>query len=236
MATGTFTTHLLPVRGRNRERRAGCGLRRPPRRECRGGRAMDQQRHADNQALVALVRSADPVAWRTLTDRYTNLLWHIARGMRLSQDDAADAVQTTWLRLVERVETVRQPESIGSWLATTMRHECLAALRRRSKVVVLDSWDDRPDRADPFDDALLRREQDAALWRAFRSMKPRCQLLLRVLMTDPPPSYTDVASAMDMPVGSIGPTRKRCLAALREIMAADPYPFESTAAEPGGEL
>src|SRR4051794_18221509 len=119
MATGTFTTHLLPARGRNRERGAGCGLRRPPPRECRGGRAMDEQRHADNQALVALVRSADPVAWRTLTDRYTNLLWHIARGMRLSQDDAADAVQTTWLRLVERVETVRQPESIGSWLATT---------------------------------------------------------------------------------------------------------------------
>ncbi|WP_405071510.1 sigma-70 family RNA polymerase sigma factor [Kribbella sp. NBC_01510] len=197
---------------------------------------MDQQQHLDNLELVEKVRSADPAAWGTLTDRYTNLLWFIARGMRLNQQDAADAIQTTWLRLVERIDTVRQPESIGSWLATTMRRECLAALRRRSKLVVSETWDDLPDDADPLDDALLQREQDSALWRAFRSLKPRCQTLLRVLMADPPPSYVEVASALDMPVGSIGPTRQRCLAALRAIMSSGPYPFESTVTEPGGGL
>ncbi|TCO26619.1 RNA polymerase sigma factor (sigma-70 family) [Kribbella steppae] len=197
---------------------------------------MDKQRQLENLALVAKMRSDDPAAWAAVTDRYTNLLWYIARGMRLNQEDAADAIQTTWLRLVERIDTVRQPESIGSWLATTMRRECLAALRRRSKVVVSETWDDVPDDADPLDDALLRREQDSALWRAFRSLKPRCQTLLRVLMADPPPSYTEVAAALDMRVGSVGPTRQRCLASLRETMAAGPYPFDPSATGPGGEV
>jgi RNA polymerase sigma factor (sigma-70 family) len=194
---------------------------------------MDQQQ-LDNLALVEKVRSADPAAWGMLTDRYTNLLWYIARGMRLNREDAADAIQTTWLHLVERIDTVRQPESIGSWLATTMRRECLAALRRRSRLVVTETWEDLPDDADPLDDALLRTEEDSALWRAFRGLKPRCQTLLRVLMADPPPSYAEAASALDIPIGSIGPTRQRCLTALRGIMAAGPYPFESTATGPGG--
>ena len=197
---------------------------------------MDEQRQLDNLALVARVRAADPAAWAELDDRYTNLLWFIARGMRLNQEDAADAVQTTWLRLVERIGTVRQPEAIGSWLATTMRRECLAILRRRSRTPVSEIVADVQDEADPLDSALLRREQDSALWRAFRALKPRCQLLLRVLMAVPPPSYTEVASALDMPVGSIGPTRQRCLASLREVMSADPYPFESLVTEAGGEL
>jgi len=197
---------------------------------------MDEQRQLDTLALVARVRADDPAAWAELADRYTNLLWFIARGMRLNTEDAADAVQTTWLRLVERIGTVRQPESIGSWLATTMRRECLATLRRRSRMTVSEIVDDVPDDADPLDDALLRREQDSALWRAFRSLKPKCQTLLRVLMADPPPSYTEVASALDMPIGSIGPTRQRCLTALREVMSADSYPFESLVTEAGGEL
>ncbi len=197
---------------------------------------MDEQRQVENLALVAKMRSDDPAAWAAVTDRYTNLLWYIARGMRLNEEDAADAIQTTWLRLVERIDTVRQPESIGSWLATTMRRECLAALRRRSRVAVMEAWEDVPDKADPLDNALLRTEQDSALWRSFRSLKPRCQTLLRVLMAEPPPSYTEVAAALDMPVGSVGPTRKRCLAALRGIMAAGPYPFDPSATEPGGAV
>ncbi|NEA30700.1 sigma-70 family RNA polymerase sigma factor [Streptomyces sp. SID13031] len=196
---------------------------------------MEQRPELDLPELVERVRAADPVAWATLTDRYTKLLWFIARGMRLNSEDAADAIQTTWLRLVERIDTVRQPESIGSWLATTLRHECLAALRRRSKVVVSDIWADLPDDADPLDDGLLRTEQDAALWRAFGLLKTRCQTLLRVLMADPPPSYTEVAAALDMRVGSIGPTRQRCLAALRDIMSAGSYQFDAKAIDGGGD-
>jgi RNA polymerase sigma factor (sigma-70 family) len=170
--------------------------------------------------LVERVRDGDNEAWVALTDRYTNLLWSIARGLRLSDADAADAIQTTWLRLVERLDSVREPERLGSWLATTMRRECLAGLKRnaRMQVTASEDWDEIPATADPLDAALLREERDAALWRAFAALRPRCRTLLRVLMADPAPSYVEVASALNMPVGSIGPTRRRCLELLRQIM------------------
>jgi RNA polymerase sigma factor (sigma-70 family) len=182
---------------------------------------MDPRQDVDVE-LVARVRASDPEAWVALTDRHTNLLWAVARSLRLNDEDAADAVQTTWLRLVERLDDLRDPARVGSWLATTMRRECLAALRRRSRLLAADGWDDLPDAADPPDEALLREERDAELWRAFVALRPKCRALLRVLMADPPPRYTDVAAALDMPIGSIGPTRRRCLADLREILQSAP--------------
>jgi RNA polymerase sigma factor (sigma-70 family) len=174
----------------------------------------------DTLDLVASVRGGDREAWTVLTDRYTGLLWSVARGMRLSDADAADAVQTTWLRLVERIDTVREPERLGSWLVTTMRRECLTLLRRGARVQPgpPEQWENLPDTADPLGEALLREERDAALWRAFGRLPARCQKLLRVLMADPPPAYADVSAALDMPVGSIGPTRQRCLGHLRRSL------------------
>jgi RNA polymerase sigma factor (sigma-70 family) len=179
---------------------------------------MELLRDVSTAELVKRAQAADQAAWNALTARYTNLLWSVARGMRLGSDDAADAVQTTWLRLVERLDTVRDPEHLGSWLATTVRRECLAILRRRVPTPTDSDWDSLPDDdAAPLDAGLLKTEQDSALWRAFRALKPRCQALLRVLMADPPPPYADVAVALDMPVGSIGPSRQRCLADLRRL-------------------
>jgi RNA polymerase sigma factor (sigma-70 family) len=170
--------------------------------------------------LVTRVRTGDRTAWTELTRRYTGLLWSIGRGMGLGHEDAADAVQLTWLRLVEGLDGIRQPEYLGSWLATTMRRECLAVLRRstRERVGAVTDWLSIADPSGELDEALLRDERDAALWRAFRELKGVCQALLRVLMADPPPSYAEVSAALDMPVGSIGPTRQRCLRQLREIM------------------
>jgi RNA polymerase sigma factor (sigma-70 family) len=172
--------------------------------------------------LVARVRAGDQEAWSVLTRRYTNLLWSVARGMRLSHADAADAVQTAWLRLVESLDQVRDPDRLGSWLVTTVRRECLAVLRRGAKVQtgLADGWEEIPAPDDNLDAALLREERDAALWRAFRLLTERCQALLRVLMADPPPNYADVSVALDMPIGSIGPTRQRCLSNLRRFMSS----------------
>jgi RNA polymerase sigma factor (sigma-70 family) len=183
---------------------------------------MNPLNDVDTPDLVARVRAGDERAWVTLTDRYTNLLWSVARAMRLDRADAADAVQTTWLRLVERLDSVREPEYLGSWLVTTVRRECLVILRRTARVRIGLSAgrEDLPAVTDPLDEALLREERDAALWTAFGGLTARCQTLLRVLMADPPPSYAEVAEALSLPVGSIGPTRKRCLKALREVMAA----------------
>jgi RNA polymerase sigma factor (sigma-70 family) len=183
---------------------------------------MDSLSDVDTAALVTRVRSGDQAAWTALTDRYSSLLWSVARGMRLSHADAADAVQTTWLRLVESLDNLREPERLGAWLATTIRREALATLRRsvRSRPSGLPAWEDIPAGGDPLDAALLREERDVALWQAFGRLSPRCQALLRVLIADPAPSYAEVAAALDIPVGSIGPTRQRCLGVLRTVMTS----------------
>jgi RNA polymerase sigma factor (sigma-70 family) len=175
--------------------------------------------------LVTRIRKGDEDAWNALTRRFTNLLWSIARGLRLTEADAADAVQATWLRLVENLDGVRDPERIGTWLATTMRHECYDLLRRTARVHTApaadDEWEDLPDPADPLDGALLRDERDAELWHAVGRLKPHCRRLLRTLAADPPPSYAEAAAALAMPIGSVGPTRQRCLRCLRDLLAAD---------------
>jgi RNA polymerase sigma factor (sigma-70 family) len=182
---------------------------------------MDSLNDLGTEALVARVQSGDEAAWAALTDRYTGMLWSVARGMRLSHADAADAVQTTWLRLVESLSGLREPERLGAWLATTVRREALAILRRSltSRPSGLAAWEDVPSADDPLDAALLRRERDAALWHAFCQLSERCQALLRILSADPPPTYAAVAAALDIPIGSIGPTRQRCLGVLRRVLA-----------------
>jgi RNA polymerase sigma factor (sigma-70 family) len=196
---------------------------------------MDSVSGAGARDLVRRARDGEADAWAALTDLYTDLLWSLARGLRLSHADAADAVQTTWLRLVEHLDDIHDPERIGAWLATTMRRECLGTLRRRARAVGSTDLEDIPAGSDPVDAALLQDERDAALWRAFTVLEPRCQLLLRTLMSDPPPSYAEAATALDMPIGSIGPTRRRCLEQLRKVMLADVYPFDVASATRKGD-
>jgi RNA polymerase sigma factor (sigma-70 family) len=175
--------------------------------------------------LLRRVRDGDEKAWVALTDRFTRLLWAVARGLHLDQADAEDAIQTTWLRLVENLDALREPEHVGAWLVTTARRECLATLRRRDRV--RSGLDDERLEAEPDlgtpgpEDAMLRTERDAALWRAFCCLAPRCQRLLRILLADPPPTYAEVAAALDIPVGGIGPTRQRCLAHIRRLLTRD---------------
>ena len=169
-----------------------------------------------------LARSAegDQAAWGRLVARFSPLLWAVARAHRLSDADAADVVQGTWLRLVEHLGRIREPERVGAWLATTCRRECLAVLRRGSRelpaeqdrVVDLTGADHRTVDAD-----LLRRERDARLWSVFEGLSDPCRRLLRTLLADPAPSYDEVSAALGMPIGSIGPTRGRCLRHLHTL-------------------
>jgi RNA polymerase sigma factor (sigma-70 family) len=183
---------------------------------------MGSSRDLDLPDLLARVRDGDAIAWAELTHRFTNLLWSIARGMHLREADAADVVQMTWLRLVEKINSIREPERLGAWLATTARRECYGISRHAAREWPGDpeGWDDFDSGADPLDTALLRDERDAALWQAFAALKPSCRTLLRVLMADPAPSYLEVSAALRIPVGSIGPNRQRCLKCLREILLA----------------
>jgi RNA polymerase sigma factor (sigma-70 family) len=177
--------------------------------------------------LLRRIRDGDERAWSALTNRYSRLLWAIARILRVDQADAEDAVQTAWLRLVENLDTLREPEHVGAWLATTVRRECQATLRRQARVCpgLDDRLEEEPDLGTPGpEDALLRAERDAALWRAFGCLAPHCQRLLRVLMADPPPSYAEVAAVLDVRVGGIGPTRRRCLDHLRKLLTPGDLP------------
>lgn len=174
----------------------------------------------DVTVLVKSAAAGDQAAWDALVARYTNLLWSVARGYRLDRGDAADVVQVAWLRLVEHLPRLRDPERVGAWLATTVRRECLQVIAHRRRGVTVDDevFDRLPGAAEPVDASLLADEEVRELWATFARIPERCQRLLRILMADPPPSYAEVADVLDMPVGSIGPTRARCLDRLRDML------------------
>jgi RNA polymerase sigma factor (sigma-70 family) len=174
----------------------------------------------DSGRVAGLVRDAaagDRGAWDELVDGFSGLLWSVIAAYRLDRADAADVLQTTWLRLLENLDRLRDPTHVGAWLATTARRECLRALRQARRVLpVPDAEQLEPGTATEItpERALLDSERDETLWSAFGELPENCQKLLRMLVEDSPP-YAEVASALGMPVGSIGPTRARCLDRLR---------------------
>lgn len=181
--------------------------------------------------LVAAASAGDGDAWNAIVERFSSLLWGVARAHRLGTDDAADVVQNSWLRLIDHLDGIREPEALAGWLATTARNESLAMLRRRGRDLPVRDDDlavNLPDvDAVALDVGLLDDERDAQLWSCFARLSERCQRLLRVLMSCDRPNYAAVSEAFDMPVGSIGPTRMRCLDTLRGLVADSGYIFDS---------
>lgn len=166
--------------------------------------------------LVRAAAAGDQRAWQAIVDRFSSLVWATARAHRLARDDASDVAQTTWLRLVEHLDRIREPERLGAWLATTARHEALRVIRRGAREQPSDEADLFEAPADEAIDGLLvDPERDGALWRAFAGLSERCKTLLRLLVSDREPSYEEVGAALGMPIGAIGPTRTRCLDKLR---------------------
>jgi RNA polymerase sigma factor (sigma-70 family) len=169
--------------------------------------------------LAQLVRAAgggDQAAWNSIVERFGGLVWATVRAHRLNAVDGAEVVQTTWLRLVEHLDRIRDPERLGGWLAATARNECLRQIRLGAREVPSDmaAFDSGDDSA--LDRSLLTAERDRAFWKAFAALGERCQALLRVLMADAEPSYQEVSAALGIPIGAIGPTRQRCLERLRK--------------------
>jgi RNA polymerase sigma factor (sigma-70 family) len=188
---------------------------------------MGGERESPHDVIAQLMAAAidgDERAWNKLVERFSALLWSICRTYGLGPADAADAFQLTWLRLLEHMETIQEPARLAGWLATTCRRECMAILRR-SRRVMLSSDDALFDRvsgpAPEADRATLLSDRDAELWLAFGRLSERCQRLLRVLVVEPEdgaPSYDMAAAVLDMPKGSLGPTRGRCLEQLRKYL------------------
>lgn len=179
-------------------------------------RVSDRPSPLNVTAQLAAAAGGDRAAWNAIVDRFGRLVWATARGHRLSDADAADVVQTTWLRLVEHLDRIQEPERLGAWLATTARRESLRIIAASAKTVLSDEPAELADPRERPEGELLRRERDALLHRAMTGISESCRTLLRVLAAEPPPSYDEVSAALDMPIGSIGPTRGRCLNRLRE--------------------
>lgn len=174
--------------------------------------------------LVRRAAAGDQRAWDELVRGYAGLIWAVARLHGLSSSDAADVSQVTWLRLVERVGHLRQPERLGAWLATTARRESAKVARKAARQVPIGDGRDGVAADDPdgasADGRVELDERDALLRGAFAGLTPRCRELLGLLLADDSLSYAEVGQVLDMPVGSIGPTRARCLACLRRAVGA----------------
>jgi RNA polymerase sigma factor (sigma-70 family) len=181
----------------------------------------------DLPALVRAAAAGDQAAWDRLVERFSGLLWSICRSYRLDTSDAADVFQLTWLRLLERLDTIQDPARLPGWLATTCRRECLSFLRRNGRAQPTDDdrvFDHRAGDAPGADRPILESDRNAGLWRAFAHLSGQCQRILRVLVVtaeDGPPSYEVAAAALGLPTGSLGPTRRRCLHQLRKLLDAE---------------
>jgi RNA polymerase sigma factor (sigma-70 family) len=171
--------------------------------------------------LVVAAAAGDQESWDRLVDTFAGLVWSVVRSYQLYGADGADVSQTVWLRCVEHLGRLREPEHLAAWLATTARHECFRVLRKSGRSVAVDevpeiAVDHHEDH--PGLTAVIAGDDRRAVAAALEHVPERCQRLLRLLVADPPLSYDHIGEILDMPKGSIGPTRARCLAHLRRAL------------------
>ena len=193
--------------------------------------------------LLRKAAAGDSSAWELLVDHFSGLVWSVARAQGLERADAEDVFQTTWMRLAEYAARIKDPDRVGGWLAVTARNEAFRVGRLRSRTVPIGDmtewggddagWvdDETPERI-TLDDEQVRLDGDRfhQIWLVFEQLPAHCRRLLRVLIASPPPSYAEAADALGMPIGSVGPTRLRCLRRLREALAGrgiSGYRFDS---------
>jgi RNA polymerase sigma factor (sigma-70 family) len=175
----------------------------------------------DVAQLVKRAANGDRWAWERLIDQYSRLIWAITRDFKLLDSDAADVAQATWLRLFEHIHTLRSPDRVGSWLAATARNECLRSLAARKKVVLghEEAVLETVAAIEPeVDERLLEAERAQIVREALSRLPGTWQRMLELLMADPPASYAEISDQLGLPVGSIGPTRRRCLARLQVML------------------
>jgi RNA polymerase sigma factor (sigma-70 family) len=181
--------------------------------------------------LVEAAAAGETAAWREIVVRYGDLVRATVAGFRLQPADAADAMQNTWLRAVERIGTVRDPERLGGWLTTTAARECLGVLRRSRRELPVDAFVDQVAWAGPSPESrVLRKERDRAVDAAVAQLPTRRRELVDAIFRGPGADYVEVAQRTGMPVGSIGPTRGRALVELRGRMRRGGFGPEDLAA------
>lgn len=185
-----------------------------------------------DEHLIALCRAGEAAAWNTLVERFQRLIYTVPRRARLSEAEAADVFQETFTRLFEHLHRLDDPSRVRAWLVTTARRETLRMLRQAALVASPAAAEpqDADDGTDPLEriagadplpeDMLGEIQQHDLLRRAFERLGERCRSLLDALfLQDPPQAYELVSARLGLAMGSIGPTRARCLGELRGLMA-----------------
>lgn len=171
----------------------------------------------DDSDLVAKIRDGDQHAWNELVERHSGLLWRLARSIVNDDAAASDAMQTGWLRLLQSVDRIADPSAVRSWLCTTVRREAIALSKAQQRQNATDPTDWSFDAPTPAEDdpasVSAQSEQNTTVIGALRDLSEKCRQLLT--MHAHKISYDVVAATMDMPIGSIGPTKARCLEQLR---------------------
>lgn len=173
----------------------------------------------DIAVLVGRARDHDTGAWDEIVARFRGLVTAIARSYGMQAADCSDVAQTTWLRLFESIDRLREPERLAGWISTTARRECLRVLKASTRErPTEDLAVERASHAYPAPEhELVSAEERTVLWSAVGALPERHRELMTKLLAAPRPSYADVSAALDMPVGSIGPTRMRVIEQLRRL-------------------
>ena len=167
--------------------------------------------------LVEFAKGGDARAWDALVERFAPLIWSICRKYQLDRTDAEDVAQNVWMIFVNHLDSVRDPAALPGWLSTITRRECFKILRATCK---LPANGTAPENAPTESTAsaeyeLLLAERSAALHEAFCRLPLSSQRLLTLLIADPPVPYAEIGARLGIPIGSIGPSRRRCLEKLR---------------------
>ena len=191
---------------------------------CMNGGTVEDSLAARAGRLFAEYRDGDQAKMGDLVRILTPILWHTARSSRLDAATAEDVLQTIWLALVRKSDTITEPLAVLQWLVVSTKREAWRAAKDqvRYKTENLESTPAAASDTSSIEDTVLRDETDGRLWRHIAALPERCQTLLRVIAFADRPDYAELARALGMPQGSIGPTRGRCLAKLRIALAQDP--------------
>lgn len=154
-------------------------------------------------------------AWDALVDRFGDMVWSVARGYRLDEATASDVAQTVWLKLIENIDKINDPNRLPGWLATTCRREALRVVKRSQRAIPTEFEYDIEDEGPSLEALLIEDEETREVVDAFAELDEECQQLIRLLLIEPALSYEEISEATGRPVGSLGPTRGRCLERLK---------------------
>lgn len=189
-----------------------------------------------DRRLIERCRSGDQGAWHALIDRYQRLVYSVPRRMRLSDEDCADVFQSTWQAFVQSLDRIESIESLPKWLAVTASRIASRTLRVSSRTVQAPADAGltleeiiASEEATAEANAVIAAESEM-VWQSFRMLSADCQTLLGELIVKDESSYRDATDKLGMPMGAIGPTRRRCLEKLRKLLVESGF-FDSGVSE-----